>query len=104
MSNRLVKFQLQEASYQVLQGSEMARVVHRVRAKHECIRGLQSDGGAEIADGYGDGVAVVGIAGVAQQPYSRIRFTLDALANRHVRLQIHAATNASRSLTDHHTN
>ena len=65
----------------MLQGGEVCGVVHRVSAKSEHIRGLQSDGSTEVADGYCNGVAIVAIAGIAQKPYSRIRFTLDTLAS-----------------------
>lgn len=64
----------------------MSRVVFRVRAEGECFGRLKSDGGAEVANGDGDRVAVISIARVSQQTYSRIRLTLDRLHHNSIML------------------
>lgn len=49
----------------------------RVRLDDEIRRGLQPNGGPEIGEREGDGVAVVDIAGVAKKPYPSVGFVLD---------------------------
>lgn len=61
----------------MVDGGEGNKVVGGVGADDEILRGLQPDGGPEIAEREGDGAAEVDVARVPKESYPRVRLVID---------------------------